>query len=366
MNSYTGKYSLVCPYCNSKSTRKEGLRKSKKEIIQKFYCKNCNKYFTNKKLAQKTYPSKIILNSISYYNLGYSQQQTSKLISQKHKSKVPQKTISNWLNQYKPLTPFHKLRKEAKALYPPETIIESHKFLHNNLPYTFKLHKAKLNLIFKSRLYNNRFTNHIKFREPITSYLNKIPTKAFPHHIFRSKQPTQEGLDRSSQLKFSTLKFIKLSKNNLANKLTELALNLAKTNKQRHEAVQNFMLINDSTTIAAEIPIYLTKDDIKYFKNKGFHLDLDNCSTPITGHIDIIQIRNNLIHILDYKPDAKHQNPINQLTIYALALASRTKLDLRSIKCAWFDCKNYYEFFPLHVVYKLKKKRICKSQTRLG
>ena len=64
-----------------------------------------------------------------------------------------------------------------------------------------------------------------------------------------------------------------------------------------------------------------------------------------------LQIRNNLIHILDYKPEASKQKPIEQLTIYALALASRTKLDLKSFKCAWFDEHNYYEFYPLHAVF---------------
>ena len=32
--------------------------------------------------------------------------------------------------------------------------------------------------------------------------------------------------------------------------------------------MQNFMLINDSATIAAEVPVYLTNDDIEYFKKR--------------------------------------------------------------------------------------------------
>lgn len=63
-----------------------------------------------------------------------------------------------------------------------------------------------------------------------------------------------------------------MQKQNLANKLTNMALNLAKTNKDRHQSVQDFMLINDSTTIATEIPVYLTNDDIKYFLKRGFQL----------------------------------------------------------------------------------------------
>jgi ATP-dependent exoDNAse (exonuclease V) beta subunit len=88
-------------------------------------------------------------------------------------------------------------------------------------------------------------------------------------------------------------------------------------------------------------------------------LNIGGYETPITGHIDILQIRNGLIHILDYKPDAHRkeiqEQAIQQLTIYALALASRTKLDLASLKCAFFDENNYFEFFPLHAVYKKQK-----------
>ncbi|MBS3051700.1 MAG: PD-(D/E)XK nuclease family protein [Candidatus Aenigmarchaeota archaeon] len=86
----------------------------------------------------------------------------------------------------------------------------------------------------------------------------------------------------------------------------------------------------------------------------------------ITGHIDFLQIRNGSVHILDYKPNASKERPIGQLTVYALALSRLTGLRLFDFKCAWFDDKNYYEFFPLHVVYKRHKIKITKDQTRLN
>lgn len=49
----------------------------------------------------------------------------------------------------------------------------------------------------------------------------------------------------------------------------------------------------------------------------------------------------------------------------ALALASRTKLAVKDFKCAWFDSNNYYEFFPLHAVYELKKRRLPGEQRKL-
>ena len=350
------KSNIRCPFCNATKIKKQGKRKSKIQLVQKYLCKKCNKYFSDaeKRILNKTYPASIILNSVSFYNLGHNQQKISKLMAQRYKTNVPQRTISEWLNNYKDVCTFNKMRKQAVKLYSPNEIIETHTFMHNNLPYKFQIHRAKLKLLFNSELYNNQFSDLKKFEKPIISYFKKILTEKFPHYIFKPKVGTQGKLERSSQLKFETLKFIKLNKQNLANKLASLALSLAKTNKDRHQSVQDFMLINDTATIATEIPVYLTKHDIEYFLERGFQLPLENQQTPITGHIDLLQIRNGLIHILDYKPEAHKINPINQLTIYALALASRFQIQLKNFKCAWFDDKNYYEFFPLHVVYKLK------------
>ena len=80
----------------------------------------------------------------------------------------------------------------------------------------------------------------------------------------------------------------------------------------------------------------------------------------LTGHIDIVQVRNGLVHILDYKPNAAKERPLEQLTWYALALSRLTGLRLFEFKCAWFDEHNYFEFYPLHVVKKLQRKRTKK------
>ncbi|MDP2907975.1 MAG: PD-(D/E)XK nuclease family protein [Nanoarchaeota archaeon] len=343
---------IKCPNCDSKYVTKKGTRKNRLQKIQLYKCKSCSKTFTQSinELKNKTYTPKIILNSISYYNLGYTQQQTSKIIARKHKISVPQKTLSNWINNYKNICTYYRLREKAKQIYYPEFLIFSKKFYHEQV-YNFQMHNAKLDLLFE----DTEFSKHKKFL-PVKDYLKRVPTESFPHHIFGPKK--EEGLgaeQRASQMKLGLLPVVKLSKNNLANKLAGLALQLAKTNKERHERIQEFMLVNDSTTIAVEAPVYLTHDDIEYFKERKFTLDFENYKTPITGHIDILQIRNNLIHILDYKPEAeKEKKAVKQLTIYALALASRTKLPVNYFKCAWFDEKSYFEFFPLHCVYNKK------------
>ena len=75
----------------------------------------------------------------------------------------------------------------------------------------------------------------------------------------------------------------------------------------------------------------------------------------ITGHIDFVQVRNGAIHLLDYKPNAKTNKPFAQFTIYALALSHLTGIPLFDFKCAWFNEKQYCEFFPRTILARQSK-----------
>jgi ATP-dependent exoDNAse (exonuclease V) beta subunit len=117
------------------------------------------------------------------------------------------------------------------------------------------------------------------------------------------------------------------------------------------------MLVNDSVTVATEVPIVLDRQGVEHMNRElGFFIPL-SLERPLTGHIDFVQVRNGAVHILDYKPNAKKERAVGQLTLYALALSRLTGLRLFDFRCAWFDDKAYYEFFPLHVVYKRNGKR---------
>ena len=343
---------ISCPKCSSKLLVKKGIRKNKFQYLQQYQCKDCKYIFTINKSKNTTYPITLIIKGISAYNLGYTLQQTKEKLN--IQATLP--AISSWLKKYREICTFARLRKQAIKLYGPKSIIFKKPLIHQQI-YIFQFHKAKLEILFKEEQ-NKKFIQ-------IKDYLNKIPTENFPHHIFSKELLEKRGIEsdmdssteqRISQLKLETLPAIKLEKQNQANQLAELSLKTANENKQRHQSIQNFMLINDSTTIAAEVPVYLTNDDIEYFKARNFSINLENYRTPIIGHIDLLQIRNGFISILDYKPDANKTEAIQQLTLYALALASRTKLALKDFKCAWFDQDNYFEFFPLHAVYEKRKK----------
>jgi hypothetical protein len=85
----------------------------------------------------------------------------------------------------------------------------------------------------------------------------------------------------------------------------------------------------------------------------------------ITRHIDFLQVRNGAVHILDYKPDARTNKPIAQLTIYALTLTRLVpSLKPFDIKCAWFNENCYNEFFPRRLFPKPKIRRELKDTSR--
>ena len=67
----------------------------------------------------------------------------------------------------------------------------------------------------------------------------------------------------------------------------------------------------------------------------------------LVGHIDMVQVRNNKIHILDYKPELINEKyAISQLSLYALALSKRTNIGLSKIVCAYFNQDDYFQFYP--------------------
>ena len=106
------------------------------------------------------------------------------------------------------------------------------------------------------------------------------------------------------------------------------------------------MLINDSATIAIELPVFLDPNELTRKKQKIFGMELKD---TLTGHLDILQVRFNHIHVLDYKPDAKKgdRKAAEQVFLYALALSKRTNIPLENFICAYFDDRNYYQFKPM-------------------
>lgn len=129
-----------------------------------------------------------------------------------------------------------------------------------------------------------------------------MPTDT-PHDLFRAQAK------RASQTKqrFSLAEVAIIERGNAAVEMASFVIPTVSRNTKRHETIQEFMLVNDSVTVAVEVPVYLTEEDVRHFTDTlGFAIPLAlEPGATITGHIDLLQIRGGMIHILDYKPDAR-------------------------------------------------------------
>ena len=339
-----------CPFCDGRKIIKRGLRKNSYRRLQIYWCRDCGKYFSPLAgIKRVKYPPRVIARALCLYNLGYSEQQTAQQIARECRITVPRRTLSDWIAGSRSITTFHRLRSAAVQLFSQGMVKE--RTLEHQQVYRYKVHLAKLELA--AAVLPGSAVAKVK------GYLFTALQGDFPDELFRADaspggadtgEKSTESALRSSTSRFQTLPFSPAARQNLANDLAALGLLMARRNKERHPSVQDFMLANDACTIACEVPVYLTSDEIRYYKSVGFMVDLPELAKPITGHIDVVQVRNGLIHLLDYKPRATAVDPVNQLLVYALALASRTRLPLKLFKCAWFDERDYFEFFPLEAV----------------
>ncbi|RLF60499.1 MAG: hypothetical protein DRN16_04690 [Thermoplasmata archaeon] len=200
-------------------------------------------------------------------------------------------------------------------------------FKHHGLDYKFRYHKAKL-----GKLASN-YPGLVRY---LKCFESGCPSEMF------------EGGERCSGLRLR----VDIKKSTRRNQACRVGiLKAIKDNRRRHEGIEEFMLINDKATIACEIPIWLWEK---------------NMDIGVSGHIDILQIRQGRIYILDFKPNAAQENEqkvVSQLYLYALGLSFRTGIPLRMFRCAWFDEKVYYEFDPAEA--KVETKKLYRKRGRM-
>jgi hypothetical protein len=187
--------------------------------------------------------------------------------------------------------------------------------------YFYRVHNSKLDKL------SNGFDN-------MGLFLQKM-FNSCPNEYFNSGP-------RSSMLKFKLDLDIKHVK---GHEVCDLVKHGLKQNEERynsnHMKVQSFMLENDNKTIAVEVPIWLSNNEIDSF------LELFKTIQPLTGHIDILRLENNKIWIWDYKPKAQNEDfASTQVYFYALMLSKRTNIPLEEFRCGYFDENYAYMFEP--------------------
>jgi putative transposase len=89
-----------CLYCGSSNLKKDGVRKNKSGTIQKFYCRDCHKYFTfNIGFEKMKHNPQAITSAMQLYFSGESLRNTMhslKLLG----VEVSHQTVYNWIKKY--------------------------------------------------------------------------------------------------------------------------------------------------------------------------------------------------------------------------------------------------------------------------
>jgi transposase-like protein len=316
---------IRCPSCNSAKIVKRGNRKTKTGIKQLYQCKKCLKRFSISALPSFTFPAEVILSAPVYYYLGYSIDETRKRIKGRHKEAPSLSTVSNWIKDFGKYSVIKNHREEIQKFDKPHKIIKR-KLLKHKQNYLFQVHRYKL----------EKFTQKQK---GLKQYLYDILVNNIDIN-------SDEFAMRASECELGiTIKKPK-SKKNYVTKIADIALKAALTNFQRHAVLQRFFLATDISTVAVEVPVYLAKEETKgIIKKEG----------GLLGHIDFLQVFDDRVTILDYKPKASSDKKVaEQLLLYAIALSKRTKIHLKQINCTWFDENNYYMFPAMQGYRSLK------------
>lgn len=308
---------IICPHCKGKTVVKKGIRKTRFGMVQRYLCKSCSRYFADKPLPRCTYHPRIIYHALNHYNMGCSLQKTRSLVNKQFKINVGKTTIHSWITKYQSICPILSIREQYKDA---EDVIFKKRFEHENLSYEFMYHQYKL-----QRYASRRFPGLFKY---ICGFESGCPDEFF------------EIGERCSKPKFKVDVKVRAHVN-LACRMADFAVLAKRNNRERHSLVENFMLINDTATVACELPVWYWEKSI---------------DSGVTGHIDMVQIRGGNVVIMDYKPGAnRDRKAAQQLYHYAVALSFRAKIPFEKIRCAWFDEQGYFEYNPKVASAKLIK-----------
>ncbi len=111
--------------------------------------------------------------------------------------------------------------------------------------------------------------------------------------------------------------------------------------KGAHDNVEVHCLETDNSTVAVEVPIWWERSEM------GLYAHCFPNNGPLSGHIDIVRVKDSCVEIWDYKPDIVEARMVGmQVLIYAIALAIRTGIPLGRFKCGYFDTESAWIFSP--------------------
>ncbi len=137
-----------CIYCESKNIVKRGKRKKKHEEVQLYLCQDCNRTFTGQKIKGKQYPARLILDGVSYYNVGFSYEQSARFLELSYGLKADAATLAGWVKEFSDVCAYGRMRPYGLKLFSANQIIQSSKMMHRQM-YHFRYHRAKMALVLE-------------------------------------------------------------------------------------------------------------------------------------------------------------------------------------------------------------------------
>jgi transposase-like protein len=301
---------MNCPYCSGERVVRAGIRLSKKGSIQRFRCTSCKRSFSEKKDRGSYYPMEVVLHSLELLNTGHSSSSARKTIAKLYPFSPSERTILNWSEKYSDLLTFSKLRKRFEI--DPDKVLVSKTFNHQQI-FPFCYHELKLNISAKKVPGLKRYVNWV---------MRSLPERMF-----------LEG-PRASQTKID-LSLIFKERTDPVMDLCSLALQRMSSETSTHTSVEEFFLKNDDRTICTELPVFLNPSEIPSL----------NLKVPLTGHIDLVQVRYDKVWILDYKPNLNRPEEYSsQLYLYREALSKRTGITKDEISLASFNQHSFFVY----------------------
>ncbi len=212
-------------------------------------------------LRNKTYPLRIIIDALTTYSLGYSHEETIKRIKAKTGRAISDSTLSAWIAEHEQLLSYRRLRDAGRRRFPPEQTLRSIKLYHRQV-YRYAFHRPKLELLRES-------DEHRRFA-PLANFLEAIPLIC-PHALFRTEDAGGRASQAQPGIRRCVAQIIVNRKENAATRAAALVIPTVGDNRRRHERLQQFMLANDSVTLAVEVPIWLTEKDIAALEDEVRH-----------------------------------------------------------------------------------------------
>ena len=158
---------------------RKGKRRNRLRTLQVFQCVECLHRFTDQAGKRvRRIALKAILDAVSTFNLGHTITDTQRLLRQRTHLEIPERTIRRWLEEYKPLTSYARLRTQGRKLFASNAIIQGLTLFHQQV-YRFQVHLGKLAMLVDT-------TAH-KHLAPLTDYLTAV-RQGFPHALFQESR----------------------------------------------------------------------------------------------------------------------------------------------------------------------------------